>query len=165
MDVAGIAKNNGPVGDAELFELLRIARTRKKNVFVGARPKDQLWDSSRNELFQPVHDHRHAIRRSNEGAIMAWMGKVPRNFDEGRARQFFKGDVEIHFENQFFVIFQMNEKPKGAEAGQLLAEEPHVFARGPAVDDVGPAPIREDPRPFAVNLIKTVDGIILLAQA
>ena len=81
------------------------------------------------------------------------------------AREFFKGDPKIHFQDQLLVVLEMNKKRELAEAGQFFAEKPHVFARRPRVNDIRPAPIRENLRPFAIHPIESMNGIILFTEA
>ena len=81
------------------------------------------------------------------------------------AREFFKGDPKIHFQDQLLVVLEVNKKREVAEAGQFFAEEPHVFSRRPGVNDIRPAAIRKNVRPFAIHAIESMDGIILFAQA
>ena len=59
----------------------------------------------------------------------------------------------------------MNEKREFTKAGDLLAEEPDVFARCLGVDDVRSTAIWEKVRPIAIDLVESVHGIILFAEA
>jgi hypothetical protein len=93
------------------------------------------------------------------------MRKIARNLKGRGASQFFEGHAEVRFEDELLVVFEVNEKRKDAEAREFLAKEPHVLARGPGVHDVGTPPIEKNAGPVAIELVETVDGIILLTQA
>ena len=93
------------------------------------------------------------------------MRQVAGDLHGSASGQFFEGHTEIHFENQLFVVFEVDEQREFAEAGELFAEEPDVLARGPGVNNVRPAAVRKDARPFTVDPIKSMDRVILFAEA
>jgi len=93
------------------------------------------------------------------------MRQVAGNVHGPIPRQFFEGHPKIYFEDQLFVVLKVNEQRELAEAGELFAKEPDVFARRPRVNDVRPATVRKNARPFAIDPIESMHGIILFAQS
>ena len=93
------------------------------------------------------------------------MRQVGGNINRPAPRQFFEGHAEIHLEDQLLVVFEVNEKRESTEAGEFFAKEPHVFTGGPGVDNLRPAAIRENGRPFAIDPIESMHGVILFAEA
>src|SRR3954451_4887983 len=59
----------------------------------------------------------------------------------------------------------MNEEGKGAESRDFFAEEPNVFPGRPRMHDIRGEGVRKKTRPIAIDLIATLDRIVLLAQA
>ena len=92
------------------------------------------------------------------------MREVRWNLDRARASQFFERHPEVYFEDELLVVFQVNEEREIAEAGELLAEEPHVFARGPGPDYIRRPAIGKYTRPISVDLLEAMHGIILRAR-
>jgi hypothetical protein len=59
----------------------------------------------------------------------------------------------------------MNDEREGAEPGELLAEETHVFPRRPGMDHIGRTAVGKNALPISVYLRETVDRIALVSQS
>jgi hypothetical protein len=92
------------------------------------------------------------------------MRKIERNLQGAGAGQLFEGHPEIHFEDELFVVLEVDKKSKVTEAGELLAEKPDILARRPGMDDLRRASIRENAGPIAVYLVEALHGVILRSQ-
>src|SRR5205814_3682571 len=154
MNVARVAQDDGLGRDSKLFEQLRVPGAREKDPIVRAWPENQLRRFTRHKVVQSVHNQGDACSRGNEGAVMSGMGKVPGNFRGPGAREFVEALPKINFENQLLVVFEVNEKGIAANARELFAKKPDVFARRPGVHDLRRAAIRKNTRPFAIDLVE-----------
>src|SRR5437870_2784986 len=96
---------------------------------------------------------------------MAGVREVPGNFCGTRTGQFFERGSEVDLEDEFLVVLEVNEKREGTQAGQLFAKKTDVFARRPGVHDIRRPAIRKNARPFAIDLVKAPDRIILCAES
>ena len=92
------------------------------------------------------------------------MRQVPRQFDGPRARYFLERRSQIRFEDELFVVLEVNEKQRGAESADFFAEEPHVLARCPGVKDVRGKAVGENAGPVSVHFVIGKHGVFLLAQ-
>ena len=81
MDVAGVAEHHTFSRDAEPLEIIVIARPREENFFVRAWPENELWNLSRHESIEPIHDHGDAGSGRDEAAILARMRQIRRDSD------------------------------------------------------------------------------------
>ena len=76
----------------------------------------------------------------------------------------FERPSQIRFEDQLFVVLEVNEKQGGTESADLFAEEPHVLAWRPGVKDIRGQAVGENARPVSIHLVIGEHGVALLTQ-